>query len=105
MVSISKGKVTKVISRGILPNEMNLTLLILLVIIMENKHISKLNVQRLIKKKRRVLIGKRRRNQRREVHTLHGRTMRIQQVALHKMRVKKQICASWLVMSLPLQVK
>ena len=62
MVSISKGKVTKVISRGILPNEMNLTLLILLVIIMENKHISKLNVQRLIKKKRRVLIGKRRRS-------------------------------------------
>jgi len=42
-----------------------------------NKDISKLNVQMLTKKKRRVLIGKRRRSQRRNMHTLHGRTMMI----------------------------
>jgi len=79
---------------------MNQTLLILHVITVENKDISKLNVQMLTKKRRRVLIGKRRRSQRRNVHTLHERTMMIQQqVAPHKMRVKKPTCVSWLVMS------
>jgi len=53
-----------------------------------------------------VLIGKRRKNQRRNVHALHGRTMVIQQqVAPDKMRVKKPTCASWLVMSHPPQAK
>jgi len=69
-------------------------------------NISKLNVQMLTKKRRRVLIGKRRRSQKRDIHTLHGRTMMIQQqVAIHNMRVKKPICVSWLVMSDPPQAK
>jgi len=39
-------------------------------------------------------------------HTLHRRTMMIQQqVAPHKMRVKKPTCVSWLVMSHPPQAK
>jgi len=103
---ISKGKVSKVIQRGILPNTMNQILLILHVITVENKDISKLNVQMLTKKRRRVLIGKKRRSQRRNMHTLHGRTMMIQQqVAPHKIRVKKPTCVSWLVMSHPPQAK
>jgi len=61
LVSISKAKVSKVIPKGILPNTMNQTLLILHVITVENKDISKLNVQMLTKERRRVLIGKRRR--------------------------------------------
>jgi len=49
-----------------------------------------------------VLIGKKRRSQRRDVHTLNRRTMMIQQqVVLHKMRMNKP----WLVMSHPPQVK
>jgi len=84
---------------------MNQTLPILLVITVENKDRSKLNVKMLTKKRRRVLIGKGRRNQRRDMHTLHGRTMMIQQLAPHKIGVKRPICASWLVMSHPLQVR
>ena len=72
----------------------------------ENKDISKLNVQMLTKKRRRVLIGKKRRSQRINVLTLHGRTMMIQQqVASNKMRVKKPTCVSWQVMTHPPQVK
>jgi len=84
---------------------MNQTLLILHVITVENKDISKLNVQMLTKKRRRVLIGKRRKSQRRDAHTLHGNIMMIQQVAPHKMRVKKSTCTSWLIMIHPPQVK
>jgi len=64
-----KKKGNKGNSRGTLPNEMSQILLISLVIIVGSKDISRLNVQMLTKRKRRVLIGKRRRNQGRDVHT------------------------------------
>ena len=59
----------------------------------KHKDISKLNVQMLTKKRRRrVLIGKRRKSQRRDVHTLHGRTMMIQQqVAPHNILTIKSL--------------
>ena len=68
--SITRGKVTKVIKRGTTLNVIiQITLLVSLVIIVEKKDISKLNVQTLTKKKRIVLIGKRRRSPRKDVPT------------------------------------
>jgi len=68
--SISREKVTKVIKRGITLNVMiQITLVVSLVINVANTDISKLNVQTLTKKKRRVLIGKRRKSPRKDVPT------------------------------------
>jgi len=71
-------------------------LLILLVTIMENVDMSRLNFQTLTKPKIKVLTGKRKTRPRRDLHTLLGKIMMVQQVTQHKKKVKKRTCVSWL---------
>jgi len=68
--SISRGKATKVIKRGTFLNKMiQVILLNSYGIIVESKDISRLNVLMLTKRRRRLVIGKRRKRPRKDMPT------------------------------------
>ena len=68
--SILRGKATKVIKIGTIMSEMiQVILLVSLIIIVENKDISKLSLQTLTKRRKRVVTLKRRKRLRKDVAT------------------------------------